>query len=179
MLFFTSPAYSVPSTSTSPRSKSTPMKVSERTPIAAPPAASEPAWITVNAGLWLVSCSGVGRTNSVRANRHCQARSVTTRMGSPCCGEAPAKPSKVKMSFRSRCPSAFSSRRSNTADSTGDWAAPHQTSFSVAALETTYLSLGDRPVLTPVRTVIAPLSASCPSPRRTAASIRAAERRFR
>jgi hypothetical protein len=50
MLFLTSPAYSVPSTSTRPRSKSMPMKVSERTPLLAPPAASEPAWMTVNAG---------------------------------------------------------------------------------------------------------------------------------
>ena len=107
MLFFTSPAYSVPRMSTMPRSKSMPTNVSERTPAARPAGGQSPGLDHGEVGRWAARSSWVGRMKRVRANRHCQARSVTTRTGSRWAGEAPAKPSKTKLSPRLRWATAL------------------------------------------------------------------------
>src|SRR6185436_614151 len=69
-------------------------------------------------------------------------------------------------------------RPSKTSRLTGWLTLPHQTSCSVSAVRTTYLSSAERPVLAPVRTTRAPLSASIPSPRASAISTNRAGRKF-
>src|SRR4029453_2122140 len=73
MLFLISPAYAVPQTSTTLRSKSIPTKVSDSVPSSSGSVSKPGTEITVQSGSKASSSSLEGRRKSWRANRACQA----------------------------------------------------------------------------------------------------------
>src|ERR1700680_208068 len=97
------------------RPRLTRMKVSERVPSTFGSAFKEGSEMTVKSGSKFISSSAFGLMNRLRANRLCQAYSVTTRTRSRWRWSAHAKTSCVNTSWLAQNSSIRSSRPSNLA----------------------------------------------------------------
>ena len=121
------------------------VNVSLRVPSRSGSALTDGAEMTVRSGSKLRSSSALGRMKRLRANRLCQASSVTTRTRMRCLMSAHAKTSWVKTSWLSQNSSMRWRSPSNLAGAMG-WFAAHQIAPWLVGSFTKNLSFGERPV---------------------------------
>ena len=136
--------------------------------------------MTVNSGRWAARFAGSfsGR-NMLRANRLCQANSLTTRIGSRYfgIGAAPGVEDEQVLVLERR-PSCRGAASSNLASSIGLLTVPQWTCCSLCGSRTTNLSFGERPVCCPVRATSGPSAARWPFAAAQGLLVKAAGLRF-